>query len=126
MLAFLTAFTLATAADPPPCCLRPTTFSPPAVTARETGNRIGHVISPAIMTTSFYGAALYFGARKPQARIIAAGLSCATIVLKEIYDYNTAARNFSRLDIGLGLIGIAGGLAVAEIITWPEERRAPR
>lgn len=126
MLSIVTALVLATSAGPPPCCLRSTTFVLQESSRTSTSHRIGHVVSPAILTTSFYGAALYFGADKKQARLIATGLSVAAILLKEVYDHNSAARSFSSGDIGLGILGTAGGLYLAEAITWPEEKRAKR
>lgn len=65
--------------------------------------------------------ALYFGAEKKRARLIAIGLSVSAILAKELYDYSTEARSFSGLDIGLGVVGTAVGVYVAEKIEWPEE-----
>lgn len=126
MLSIVTAMVLATAAGPPSCCLRSTTFVMQESTRTTTSHRIGHVVSPAILTTSFYGAALYFGADKKQARLIAVGLSVAAIFMKEVYDRNSAARSFSSADVGLGILGTAAGLYLAEVITWPEEKRTER
>lgn len=76
-----------------------------------------------IATASFYGGALYFGASKKQARIISIGMSAALIVLKEVYDHSTAAKNFSGEDIAWGVVGTGAGLLIAEKITWPEEKK---
>ena len=104
----------------PDCCLRPQSIiadTPPP----ETAHRIGHVVTPAVVTTTFYGTALYFGASRNQARIVAIAASLVAIVGKELYDHSTEARAFSKLDIALGLAGTAAGLAAAEAIEWPEE-----
>lgn len=81
-------------------------------------------MAPAILTSSFYGMALYAGARPKQARLLAAAASLVFMVGKEVYDYNTAARSFSTSDLAFGAAGTAIGLAVAEKITWPEEKRS--
>ena len=127
MVNLLAALVLVTAASPvpaaPPCCLRPQ-----AIVAEEAGNeashRVGHVVSPAVMTTAFYGGATYFGADRKQARLVAVALSLAAIIGKELYDYSTEARAFSTLDIALGVGGTAVGLWVAQAIEWPEEKQA--
>lgn len=127
MVILIAALVLVTAAPPvsaePPCCLRPQAMVAEG-TANETSQRIGHVISPAVMTTAFYGGAMYLGADKKQARIVAVVLSFAAIIGKELYDYSTEARAFSTLDVALGVGGTAVGLWVAEAIEWPEEKQA--
>jgi hypothetical protein len=127
MVNLLVALVLVTAAPPPPvappCCLRPQAIMAEE-TDTETSHRIGHVVSPAVMTTAFYGGAIYLGANKKQARIAAVALSLAAIIGKELYDYNSEARSFSTLDVALGLGGTAVGLWAAEAITWPEEKPA--
>ena len=126
MLTLIAILTIAGASpsEPPPtatpCCTRSQTFSA-ATESVETGHRVGHVIAPAIMTTSFYGGALYFGADRKQARIASVALSLAVIIAKELYDHSTEARAFSTLDVALGVGGTAIGLVAAEKIEWPEE-----
>jgi hypothetical protein len=120
----VTASATATTTATPPCCLRPTTFA--AVSSTETSHRIGHVIAPAILTSSFYGFATYAGAKPRDARLIAIGLSAVAILVKEVYDYNTEARRFSGSDIALGAAGTAIGMVIAEKITWPEEKKKLR
>lgn len=120
-----TATPAASVSANPVCCVRP---QPIVVetSAIETRNRIGHVITPAVMTTAFYGGALYFGATRKQARIVAVALSLAAILGKELYDYSTEARAFSTLDIALGIGSTAIGLAAAEAIPWPEDPQETR
>lgn len=127
MVNLIVALALATSAPPipanPSCCLRPQAMVAEETTT-ETSHRIGHVVSPAVMTAAFYGGALYLGADKKRARIVAVALSLATIIGKELYDYNSEAKAFSTLDIAFGVGGTAIGLWAAEAITWPEEKRA--
>jgi hypothetical protein len=125
MVAFIaTVVLLGTAqpnpAAPLPCCERPQTIA--ARISSESSHRIGHVVSPAIMTTAVYGGALYFGADARQARIVSAAVSLAAIIAKELYDHSTEARAFSTLDVALGMGGTAIGVLAAEVIEWPEEK----
>lgn len=126
MINLIAVLVLVTAAPPvpaaPPCCLRPQAIVAQAA-ANETSQRMGHLISPAVMTTAFYGGAMYLGANEKQARLVAVALSLAAIIGKELYDYNTEARAFSTLDVALGVGGTAVGLWVAAAIEWPEEKR---
>ena len=117
---------LAWLASAPPasaCCAAPAqVFTAPDQTS-EMIDRVGHVISPMVLTTSFYGAALYLGADNKTARWVAVGLSVATIVAKELYDQRLAGR-FGYEEAAIGLGGTALGLLIAERIEWPEEKRA--
>lgn len=117
MLPLLTAFALAASAGPPVCCERAAAFVA-TKTNIESAHHIGHVISPMILTASFYGTALYLGASRKEARWIAVGLSLAVVVGKELYDYQTAARGFSKQDVALGTASTAVGLWLAESIKW--------
>lgn len=85
--------------------------------SKEAKDLVGHFVSPMVLTTSFYGTAMYFGAERKRARWIAAGLSIVLIVGKEVYDEKVAGR-FGLEETAIGVAGTAGGLYVAEKITW--------
>ena len=90
--------------------------------SKEMIERVGHFVSPMILTPSFYGAALYLGAEPKQARWIAAGLSVALVIAKEVYDERVAGR-FGVEEAFIGLAGTAAGVWLADEIEWPEEKQ---
>jgi hypothetical protein len=112
----------ATSPSPPPCCQPATAVFTRADDAKEVRDNIGHLVSPAIITTSVYGTALHFGASKKEARWISVTASLGLVVAKELYDRSVAGR-FGLEETGLGVIGTGVGLWVAERIEWPEEKR---
>ena len=83
---------------------------------------VGHFIAPAILTPTFYSTALLLGAERKQARWIAAGLSVALVIAKEVYDERVAGR-FGVEEAAIGVAGTAAGLWIAERIEWPEDKR---
>ena len=107
----------------PPCCQPATAVLSRADDGKEARDNIGHFVSPAILTTSFYGSALYLGANKKQARWIAVSASLGLVVAKELYDQSVAGR-FGLEEVGIGVAGTGVGLWMAERIEWPEEKRA--
>ena len=114
----------ATSPAPPPCC-----HPAPAVLARaneseEERDYAGHFISPAVLTTSFYGTARWFGATRSQARWISVGTALGLVVAKELYDKSVADR-FGLEETAIGMVGTGLGLWMAESVTWPEAKRAP-
>lgn len=119
MLHLVTALILA--ATPSVCCERPSTPFALNATTTETSHKVGHVITPAVLTASVYGTAMYLGANRKQARWIAVGLSLAFIVGKELHDYRSEARAFSPQDVVLGAAGTAAGLWFAESIKWSRQ-----
>ena len=99
------------------CCARPTTAFAAEDQSKEAKDQIGHFISPAVMTTSFYGTAMYFGAERKQARWIAAALGVVAVIAKEVYDERVAGR-FGLEEAGIGIAGTAVGVYLGEKITW--------
>lgn len=118
MIPVLLAIVIAASPDSTPCCVRANTFATSA--SAGTGHRVGHVISPMILTASFFGTALYFGANRKQARWIAVGLSLGAVLAKEVYDYRSEARAFGAQDVAIGAAATAAGLWLGESIPWPE------
>jgi hypothetical protein len=113
------AFLLATSPTAPPCC-HPPTFTLQADDATEVRDNIGHFVAPAILTSSFYGTALYLGAPRRHARWISVGTSLLLIVAKEAHDQSVAGR-FGLEEVAIGLGGTAAGLWFAERVDWSDE-----
>ena len=118
-LAFLISTT------PAPCCFEEPRFALQAIQAddtKEVRDNVGHFVVPALATTSVYGAAVYLGASRKQARWIAVGTSVLLIVGKELYDDSVAGR-FGVEETLIGLGGTAAGLIVAEQVLWAEAKQ---
>jgi hypothetical protein len=113
----------ATSPAPAPCCQPTAALIARADDAKEARDNIGHLVSPAVLTASFYGTALYFGASKKQARWISVGTALGLVVAKELYDKSVAGR-FGLEETAIGFAGTGAGLWLAERIEWPEEKRA--
>jgi hypothetical protein len=112
-------------AAPAPCCHEPPRFAVQAIRAddtKEVRDNIAHFVVPALTTTSVYGAAVYLGASREQARWIAVGTSVLLIVGKELYDESVAGR-FGLEETFIGLGGAATGLLVAEQLSWGEAKK---
>lgn len=111
-------------AAPAPCCYEPPRFAVQvqADDAKEARDNIGHFVSPAIVTASVYGTAVYFGASRKQARWISVGTSVLLIVAKELYDDSVAGR-FGVEETLIGLGGTAAGLMVAEKLEWAQAKK---
>jgi hypothetical protein len=116
-------FLLSTA--PAPCCYEVPRFAVQAAQpddAKEARDNIGHFVSPAIAAASVYGAAVYLGASRKQARWIAVSASVLLIVGKELYD-DSAVGRFGVEETLIGLGGTAAGLIVAEQLDWVEAKK---
>ena len=112
-----------TSPAPAACCQPAPALLARANNAKEVRDNVGHFISPVVLTTSFYGTALYFGASKKQARWISVGTALGLVVAKELYDKSVAGR-FGLEETGIGIAGTGVGLWLAERMEWPEEKRA--
>lgn len=119
---FLLASLLAIA-PAPECCVRQQVLLAAPDEGKEARDNVGHFISPMVLTTSFYGFALYFGKDRKEARWISALASLGLVVLKEVYDERVAGR-FGVQEVLIGVGGTATGLYLAERIEWHEEKRA--
>src|SRR5688500_10976343 len=89
---FLLIALLSAAPPTAPCCTRPAAVLMEVDNSKEAKDQVGHFISPMVLTTSFYGTAMYLGAERKQARWIAAAVSIGLVVAKEVYDESVAGR----------------------------------
>jgi hypothetical protein len=112
----------ATPSQPPACCHPATSVLDHVDEDKERAELVGYFLSTGTLTATYYGSALYFGASRKQAVWISVAGSLATILVKELYDHSKAGR-FGLEEAGVGIVGSAAGLWLADRKLWPEAQR---